>query len=145
MQAFQLAGDKEKIILDGTIKQNIADTEAKYKQLLQTSAGAAQVYQQMMTNLANISTNKDMTEENKTTALNNGMKMMNDALDLLGKITDLNLGTTLTFSSATVDMSPTAVAARKATQDAADAAAKAAKDAEDARNNGGGGSGGDGT
>ena len=60
----------------------------------------------MMTNLANISTNKDMTAENKTIALNNGMSMLNDALGMLGQINSLNLGTTLVFNRAAADIPP---------------------------------------
>ena len=116
MQTFQFAADKEKIALDGTIRQSLADTEAGYKTLMQTSAGAADLYKQSIANFAAIIANKDIAD--KTGALNSGVKQLNDALKMLGDINGLDLGSYLDFSAAGAPSVPASTEGAVKTQEA---------------------------
>jgi len=104
MQQFQLGGDLQKIAADGTIKASLANTEANYKTLMQTSAGAADLYKQSVANFAAIIANKDIAD--KTGALNSGVKQLNDALGMIGGIAGMNLKTLLDFSAAGAPVAP---------------------------------------
>lgn len=97
MQTFQLGADLQKINADGTIREQLAQTEASYKVLMQTSAGAADLYKQSITNFAAIITNPDMSSTNKAAALNTAVQLLNDSLKLIGNVSNLDLGTYLTF------------------------------------------------
>lgn len=96
MQQQQLAGDLQKISTDGNIRQGLAATEANYKMLMQTSAGAADLYKQTITNMASIMSDPNVGD--KSTAMNNMMTQLNDALGMIGDIVNMDLGTTLTFN-----------------------------------------------
>lgn len=96
MQQQQLAGDLQKISTDGNIRQGLAATEANYKMLMQTSAGAADLYKQTISNMASIMSDPNVAD--KSTAMNNMMTQLNDALGMIGDIVNMNLGTTLTFN-----------------------------------------------
>lgn len=109
MQTFQLGADLQKINADGTIRQSLADTEASYKILMQTSAGAADLYKQSLSNFAAIIANPDITD--KTTALNNGVKQLNDGLKLIGDVANLDLGSYLNFEGVGGAAAPTPPAA----------------------------------
>ncbi|MDP3909038.1 MAG: hypothetical protein Q8Q14_01485 [Gemmatimonadales bacterium] len=95
MQEFQLTADLQKIHADGTIRQQLADTEASYKMLMQTSAGAADLYKQSIANFAAIIANPDIAD--KTAALNLAARQLNDALKLIGDVANMDLGSYLTF------------------------------------------------
>lgn len=104
MQVYQLNADLQKINTDGTIRQSLAQTEATYKVLMQTSAGAADLYKQSLTNFAAIITNPDVPD--KAGALNQALLLLNDGLKLIGNVSNLNLGTYLTFDPAVISPPP---------------------------------------
>ena len=97
MQQFQLGADKEKIVLDGTVREQLANIEAGYKMLMQTSAGAEDVYKQALSNMANIISNPNISD--KTKALNLQMNLLDDALKQIGVINNMDLGAYLTFET----------------------------------------------
>lgn len=86
-----------KLGMDAQTKTELAQIEASYKTLMQSSQGAAEMYKQYMTNATAISTNKDMTAEAKTAAIRNQVSGLNNGLELMGKINNLNMGSLLTF------------------------------------------------
>ena len=65
------------------------------KALLQTSAGAAQLYNQALTNLSAIMTNANLNTGQQTTALNNGVKELQDGLAVLNGIANNQAVTSL--------------------------------------------------
>lgn len=70
--------------------------------LLQTSQGAQALYSQMLQNLSNIIQNKDMSEAQKTQALNDGVQQLNDALGVMSTIAGIpQIQSLLTFNSST--------------------------------------------
>lgn len=104
MQSFQLNADLQKINADGTIRLGLAQTEASYKVLMQTSAGAADLYKQSLANFAAIVSNPDIAD--KAGVLNQGVQQLNDALKLIGDVSNMDLGTYLTFGFDPAVLSP---------------------------------------
>jgi hypothetical protein len=69
------------------------------KTLLQTSASAAQLYNQALTNLSAIMTNPNLNHDQQVTALNNGAAQLNEGLVALNNIAQNQAATgTLGFS-----------------------------------------------
>jgi len=91
------SNDLIKLGMDAQTRTGLANIEAGYKQLLQSSAGASDMYKQAMGSIANILTNKDVTD--KAGAMNSIMASLNDGLGIIGEISNLNLGSLLTFGN----------------------------------------------
>jgi hypothetical protein len=87
----------KKLGMDSSTKLELANIEAGYKMLMQTQAGASDLYKQSMLNIANIMANKDMNEEAKRVAIQNQTTILNNGLGLLGRISNLDLGDLLDF------------------------------------------------
>ncbi len=70
------------------------------KSFLQTSQGAATLYNQSLTNLANLINNPNLNDTQRTTALNDQVKQLSDGLAVLQVMAGLPQVTSgLTFSS----------------------------------------------
>ena len=99
VQQMQNQSSLANIQANGVINTQVQQLTDDNKTLLQTSTGAAQIYSQALANLSAITTNTDMTESQKTTALNDGVQQLNDALSILSQIAQTPaLQSTLTFS-----------------------------------------------
>jgi len=84
--------------MDSNTKLALADIEAGYKTLMQTSAGASDLYKQMVANAASIMSNKDMDSAAKNTAIQNQVNLLNSGLGVIGKIANVDLSGLLTFT-----------------------------------------------
>lgn len=100
-----------KLGMDSQTKTELAQIEANYKTLMQSSQGAAEMYKQYMANASAIMTNKDMTLEAKNAAIRNQVSGLNNGLELMGKINNLNMGNLLTFDGSGAGAAPAAPAA----------------------------------
>jgi len=87
-----------KLGMDAASKKELAGIEASYKMLMQSSAGAADLYKQMVTNASAIMTNKDMASDTKAIAIRNQIALLNNGLGLLGQIGNLDLSNLLDFN-----------------------------------------------
>lgn len=85
-----------KLGMDAQTKQELANIEASYKVLMQSSASASDLYKQMVQNAATIMQSKDMDEFTKKKAMQNQIAFLNSGLGILGSISNLNLGELLT-------------------------------------------------
>ena len=85
---------------NGVINTQIQNLTNQNKTLLQTSASAAQLYNQALTNLSSIVTNTNLTTDQQTTALNDGVKQLQDGLAALNSIaSNQQAQSTLVFNS----------------------------------------------
>lgn len=100
-QTAQLQANIEqfKTVTDQATQIAVADIEAQYNVLMQASASAADLYQQMLTNITNISMNEKMSEEAKQVAIQNQITMLDTGLATLGLINDLELDDLLVFDT----------------------------------------------
>ncbi len=88
------------IAANGVVNTQIQQMTNDNKTLLQTSAGASQLYTQVLQAMSGIMTNKDLTQEQKTTALNNSIAQLNDGLAVMAKIAGIpGIASTLNFST----------------------------------------------
>jgi len=100
VQQMQNEGNLANIQANGQINKQITDITNANKTLLQTSSGAAQIYNQALTNLSSIIQNTNMTPDQKTTALNDQVQQLNDALSVISQIAGIpDLSSTLTFAN----------------------------------------------
>lgn len=88
-----------KAVTDQQTQIAMSEIEAEYNQLMQASASAADLYSQMMTNITNISTNKDMDADAKTIAIQNQLTMLEEGLATLSTVNELELGDILDFTT----------------------------------------------
>ena len=101
-QAQSNAAALANIQANGVINTQITNLTDANKTLLQTSAGAAQIYNQALTNLSNIITNPNLSADQQATALNDGVAQLQDALNILSAIAGTpDIQSTLTFSNPT--------------------------------------------
>jgi hypothetical protein len=85
---------------NGVINTQIQNLTDQNKTLLQTSASAATLYNQALTNLSTIMTNPNLSTAQQSTALNNGIKQLNDGLAALNAIAaNKQASSTLVFTS----------------------------------------------
>jgi hypothetical protein len=105
------AGETNKFVMqnvDSTTKTALANIQANYQMLMQSSGDASRLYQQMVTNAANIMSNKDMDSGAKQAAINNQVTLLNNGLNVLGQIGNLNLKDLLQFGDPGMTVSPPA-------------------------------------
>jgi hypothetical protein len=94
------ASEQNKILqqfLDQGNKLQLADIEASYKVLMQSEASAMTIYQQSVKNISEILMNPDLTAAAKTAAVNNQNALLKTGLNIVGKMSGLNLSALLTF------------------------------------------------
>lgn len=92
------SNDRSMQTLKGNQAQGLADTEANYKTLLQTSASAAQTFAQASKNINDIMSDATTSPEFKQTAISKANSMLQNTLSVLGSIGNLDLAGLLTFS-----------------------------------------------
>lgn len=95
----QLQADVElfNTVTDSQTKTAVADIEARYNVLMQASASASEMYQQMIKNISDISVNKDLKADAKSTAIQNQITMLNSGMQFLSVVNDLDLVDILDF------------------------------------------------
>lgn len=93
--------DAAKANLDSAMKTQLATIESDYKQVMQSSASASEMYKQMVKNVSDIALNKDMGATAKQQATNNQIQLFKDGMAITSKIGSLDLGTLLNFSAPT--------------------------------------------
>ena len=81
----------KKLGMDSNTKLALADVEAGYKMLMQTSAAAGDLYKQIVTNIANVMVNKDMEEPSKTKAIDGMIAQANAGMGIIGAIANIKL------------------------------------------------------
>lgn len=108
IQAADFAGRSELTKLDGQIRQSLADTEAKFKTGMQTSASMAQTYQGMIDNITRIMASPDLDAAAKQASINNLTKLYNGALQSQEAISGLQLGSLIDFTGTVPADKPTA-------------------------------------
>jgi hypothetical protein len=83
IQQLQNAGNLANIQAQGAINVQLTNLQDTNKLILQTNAGASQLYSQALAYMANISTNPDLDPNQKATALNNSVSELSDALNVM--------------------------------------------------------------
>lgn len=94
------ASESNKVLqqfLDNTNKLQLADIEASYKTLMQAEASAMQLYQQSVKNISEILMNPDLDATAKQKAITNQNTLLKTGMQIMGKMSGLNLDSLLTF------------------------------------------------
>jgi hypothetical protein len=99
-----------KLGMDSQTKLGLANIEASYKMLMQTSASSAEVYKSMIGQMGAILGNKDMDAAAKAAAIQNLIGALNASLGVMGAISNLDLPE-LDFSSIPAGGTPAATPA----------------------------------
>ena len=87
------------ISANGAVSANLQQMTNDNKTVLQNSAGASQLYTQMLVSMNGIMTDTNLSQDQKTTALNNQVQELNDALGVMGTITNTpGVSSTLSFT-----------------------------------------------
>jgi hypothetical protein len=86
VQAMQNAGNLATVQANGVINEQITNLTDDNKTLMQTSASAATLYNQALTNMAAIVTNPNLTTDQQTVALQNGVEALSSGLAALNSI-----------------------------------------------------------
>lgn len=84
--------------MQGTQAQGLADTEANYKTLLQSSASASQLFSQTSKNINDIMNDKTTSADFKNTAVGKQNQLLQSSLNVIGGIGNLDLSGLLDFS-----------------------------------------------
>lgn len=101
LQAQQNEANLQNIKTNRATDLQIAQLTEANKNILQSSSIAGQLYNTSLANLSAIISNPNMSEEQKTTALNDGVAQLNDALSVISKITNTpGVASLLTFGGA---------------------------------------------
>jgi hypothetical protein len=96
MDTWNLGQQNESVLrtLDANNKEALMNIEANYKTLMQANSSASGMYEQMLKNLSDIQTNKDMDATAKQTAVQNqltylrtGMTMIQNMNSITGLVT----------------------------------------------------------
>ena len=86
VQQLQNQGNLDAIQANGVINEQITNLTDANKTLLQTSSGAATLYNQALTNMANTIGNPNLAPANVATSLNDQVAQLNSALNALSAI-----------------------------------------------------------
>jgi hypothetical protein len=90
--------------MDSQTRLSLANIEANYRTLMQTSASGADLYKTSIASISQILQNTDLDAAAKSTAIGNITGMLNGSLDLIGTIGNLDLPE-LNFSYSTMPTS----------------------------------------
>lgn len=98
-------------------KISLASMEATYKQLISSNEQAGGLYGKVLQNITDIVNNPDISAPDKTTAIENQKTMLKTGMSVVSAVSDLDLGSILTFdgSSGSAAKTPTATTAVKTT------------------------------
>lgn len=112
LQAQQNEANLANIKTNRAADIQIAQLQEANKNVLQSSSIAGTLYNTSLANLSSIISNPNLSEEQKTTALNDGIAQLNDALSVISKITNTpGVASLLTFGGAgAASTTPQAVA-----------------------------------
>ncbi|HYN54413.1 MAG TPA: hypothetical protein VES38_06885 [Methylotenera sp.] len=97
------ASESNKILaqmMDQETRKQLSDIEASYKVLMQSEASAMSMYQQSVKNISEILMNPDLTAAAKTSAVSNQNQLLKTGMNIIGKMSGLNLEALLTFPAA---------------------------------------------
>ena len=84
--------------LRGAQGEKIANIEANYRQLIQTSDAAGRFYSEMARDIGAIMANKDTSKEQKTAALERMADLLESGLTVIGEIGNVDIASLLDFS-----------------------------------------------
>lgn len=96
---LQITADIAKLKQDRATKIDVAALEARAQSLLQTDRSSTELVAQTIQQMTAISGNKDMTQENKQTALDNLITALNEGLNMTNAIKTANGGNGLDFTT----------------------------------------------
>lgn len=85
--------------LEGGIKSNLANIEADYKTLIQTSASASDLYKSTISALSSIIANENMDAAAKSAAINGLFSRTGAAMNLIGSINGVDVSDLLNFGT----------------------------------------------
>lgn len=77
--------------IDANTRVQLANIEADYKQVLQSSSNAASIYSEFSKNIGAIQTNTSLNAETKGTLVKEQLNLLRNAFDIQGKLANLNL------------------------------------------------------
>lgn len=83
--------------IDATTRQNLANIEADYKTLLQTSANSQELFRETSKNIAAIQLNEKLDSAAKKTLVEEQEAMLKNAMSLQGALSNLNLSSLVNF------------------------------------------------
>lgn len=92
------SNDLMKTGMDIASKQQLANTEASFKTLMQGNQSASEIYKQATKNIADVMANKDMGQDAKDVAVSNQIAMLSKGLEITGAMANLNLAQYLDFT-----------------------------------------------
>ncbi len=84
--------------LDADTRVNMTNIEANYKTLMQASASASDLYQQVLRNISEITANKDMDAAAKNAAIAQQTALLQNGMNLIGAMNNLGVNDLLDFS-----------------------------------------------
>jgi hypothetical protein len=78
--------------LDASTRMEVAKLDAANRLLLQSNQSAAQMFNQTVTDITNISTNPNLAPDAKKQAVDNALALLQQGLTMTGNVSNLNLG-----------------------------------------------------
>jgi uncharacterized membrane protein YgcG len=85
------SNDLKALGMDNNTRLTLGTIEANYKVLMQTQAGAGDLYKQYMGSIAQVLQNKDMDATAKNNAINTLVSGLNGSLDVMGDLANMNI------------------------------------------------------
>lgn len=92
MNTWNLGQQNESVLrtLDANNKEALMNIEANYKTLMQANSSASGMYEQMLKNLSDIQTNKDMDATAKQTAVQNQLTYLRTGMTMLQNMNSID-------------------------------------------------------
>lgn len=88
--------------MDDNNKTQLANIQAQYQELMQSSQTASSMYNSIVGNITTITTDTTMTPQAKQDAVNQQISMLQSGMAIAGQVAGVNLGSLLNFSAAAV-------------------------------------------
>ena len=85
----------------GSVETNLANIEADYKTLIQTSASASDMFRQTQDAISKVVADTNMDANAKATAINGYLGWMKTSLNLVASVNGVDLGGLLNFGTVT--------------------------------------------
>lgn len=101
IQQLLAAGQQDQAlqVIKGNQAVQLANIEATYKDLMQTSASAGQMFTQVSKNITDILADPNTSVEQKQTAVNNQSALLQSSLAVLGGIGNVDIASLLDFTA----------------------------------------------